>query len=348
MIHWLQGKDGWTLIQAYHVCFGIYALMGACAVLATLSLSSKCELRKIAVVKEREAGEAAEGLLENHELSPDVDRHHAAEEMPEVKREPSKIAQISKETRSVMYALWFLLMVDSLADGMVSMSLTTYYMDEKFHLSKSTLGDVISASYFLAACSTVFAGPLARHIGLVNTMVFTHIPSSLAVLVFPLPQNQFLTFALLLLRMGLNNMDQAPRAALIAAVVKPEERTAVMGITSTLRTLANVTGPSFTGVLGDHNLFWVAFVVGGALRLAYDVGLFVLFINVQLYKHEPVAERPSTIHGGESSADAFELGSDDDVEASLPLSSGSRDELDSELALGIDASPKPMAESTAR
>lgn len=271
MIQWLQAKDGWTLLNAYHVCFGAYALMGFMALLSTLSLSSKCELKEPAVPKEGETGEAAEGLLNNHEHSPVDDTHPiTAEHEPKPKPKTSKISQISKETRSVMYALWFLLMVDSLADGMVSMSLTTYYIDEKYHLPKSQLGDVLSASYFLAACSTIFAGPLARHIGLVNTMVFTHVPSSLAVLLFPLPQNKILTFALLLLRTGLNNMDQAPRAALIAAVVKPSERTAVMGITSTLRTLANVTGPSFTGVLAEHGRFWIAFVVGGSLRLAYD------------------------------------------------------------------------------
>ena len=195
-----------------------------------------------------------------------------------------------------MFALWFLLMVDSLADGMVSMSLTTYYMDLKFHLPKSTLGYFVSTGYLLAALSTIFAGPLARHIGLVNTMVFTHIPSSAAVLLFPFPQSAGLTFALLLLRVGLNNLDQAPRAALIAAVVKPEERTAVMGVTSVLRTLASTVGPSVTGVLSGSDRFWIAFVVAGALRLAYDVGLFAMFINIELYKHEPTPEgRPETL-----------------------------------------------------
>ncbi|KAK3936778.1 multidrug resistance [Diplogelasinospora grovesii] len=205
-----------------------------------------------------------------------------------------------------MYALWFLLMVDSLADGMVGMSLTTYYMDRKFvgAVPKSALGDVLSASYLLAAVSNIFAGPLARRIGLVNTMVFTHIPSSAAVLFFPLPQSVWITFALLLLRVGLNNMDQAPRAALIAAVVKPEERTAVMGITGMLRTLASTTGPSITGLLAGNDRFWVAYVVAGALRLAYDLGLFAMFINIKLHKHEseqePAAEEGRVSGAGET------------------------------------------------
>jgi hypothetical protein len=83
--------------------------------------------------------------------------------------------EISPETRSIMYKLWFLLIIDSLADGMVPYSLTNYYLDQKFHLPKSTLGDITSLSYLLASCSTIFAGPLARRLGLIPTMVFTHI-----------------------------------------------------------------------------------------------------------------------------------------------------------------------------
>ncbi|KAJ4183404.1 hypothetical protein NW767_013569 [Fusarium falciforme] len=185
-----------------------------------------------------------------------------------------------------MYKLWFLLTVDSLADGMVSQALTTYFLDRKFHLSKTRLGDIMSAAMILATVSTIFAGPLARHLGLLNTMVFTHLPSSVAVLLFPAPSGLVVTIILLFIRMGLNNMDQAPRAAFIAAVVKPEERTAVMGITSTLRTLAMATGPSFTGALAGREKFWIAFVVGGVLRIMYDLGLWSMFVNMRLHAHE--------------------------------------------------------------
>lgn len=320
IVETLQARDGWTLLDAYHAVFWVYAFMGMLSMLSSLCLSEKCELKPAAP---EEFTEAAEGLLEEHDLGETAEDHQVAVEPPQSEKKPkaSRIAQISRETRSIMYALWFLLMVDSLADGMVSVTLTTYYMDEKFHLPKSAIGDALSASYFLAACSTVFAGPLSRHIGLVNTMVFTHIPSSAAVLFFPLPQSVVVTFALLLLRIGLNNMDQAPRSALIAAIVKPEERTAVMGITSTLRTLANVTGPSFTGLLAGSDKFWIAFVLGGALRLAYDVGLFVMFINIKLYKHEPPT--PTTID--RHSDDAFELGSD--IASRTSLSSDEEEQL---------------------
>lgn len=207
----------------------------------------------------------------------------------------SWMGPISSPTLGVMSKLWILLAVDSLSDGMVPYSLTNYYMDDKFHPKKSTLGDVTSVSYVLAAVGGVFAGPLSRKIGLVNTMVFTHIPSSAAVLVFPFPNVFWMTALLLFVRAGLNNMDQAPRSALIAGVVKPEERTAVMGITSMVRTLAATAGPMITGFLAGSNRFWVAFVAGGAFRLTYDIGLWVAFVNIKLHQHEsPPAEMEQT------------------------------------------------------
>lgn len=193
----------------------------------------------------------------------------------------SMFTQISHPTRHVMYKLWFLLIIDSLADGMVPYALTNYYMDIKFHPSKATLGDVSSLSYFLGGIGAVFAGPLARKIGLINTMVFTHVPSSAAVLFFPLAPYFWITALFLLIRTGLNNMDQAPRSAFIAAVVKPEERTAVMGITAMLRASAAMCGPTVTGLLAEGDHFGLAFIAAGVCRLVYDFGLYALFVGYE-------------------------------------------------------------------
>jgi len=190
---------------------------------------------------------------------------------------------------------------------MVGYSLTNYFLDQKFHMSKSTLGDIISASYLLSSLSTIFAGPLARRLGLINTMVFTHLPSSAAVLLFPFPNNLVLTVILFFIRTGLNNMDQAPRASFIAAVVKPEERTAVMGITSMLRTLSSTAGPSVTGALAGSNHFWVAYLAAGSLRIAYDLGLWAMFINMKLYKHEEKGGEENKIGDTRRSIDEEEL-----------------------------------------
>ncbi|KAL9109477.1 MAG: hypothetical protein Q9227_005812 [Pyrenula ochraceoflavens] len=264
--------------------------MGVVNAVLVLALSEACEMRP---------SESYFQLPQHEEENPETIAHsHVAldDRLPEAKSRTwsakfgtwftTNFTQISAPTRSIMYKLWFLLSVDSLADGMVPYSLTNYFMDMKFHPSTSTLGDVTSISYFLGAIGALFAGPLARKIGLINTMVFTHVPSSAAVLFFPFPPRFWMMAALLLLRTALNNMDQAPRSAFIAAVVKPEERTAVMGITGMLRTLAAMAGPTVTGVLAANQQFWIAFVAAGVCRLAYDFGLWMLFVNVKLHQHE--------------------------------------------------------------
>lgn len=290
IIEHLRKKDGWTLGNAYHALFWIYAVMGLVNAGLVLLLTKECEAdvrdeKSYAQVAQEESEESVE-LTDSH-------RQDVLPENPTVSSQ-SRIrawithwmGPISGPTLAIVYKLWILLAIDSLADGMVPYSLTNYYIDGKFHPSKSTLGDITSVSYFLTAIGGIFAGPTAKKIGLVNTMVFTHLPSSAAVLIFPLPNIFWMAAFLLFVRAGLNNMDQAPRSALIAAVVKPQERTAVMGITSMLRTLAATAGPMVTGFLAAGDRFWIAFVAGGAFRITYDVGLFVAFKNVKLHEHE--------------------------------------------------------------
>lgn len=318
IVHALQQKEGWTNVDAYHTIFWVYSGMGLLNMIFTLLLSEMCEAKDAL-----HSTTGDEDVLLN-EMDDDEDISRTNTTLPKVlgnQQKKSMFTQISPETRSIMYKLWFLLIVDSLADGMTGYSFTVYYMDQKFDLSKSTLGDITSISYVLASCSTVFAGSLSRRLGLVNTMVFTHLPSSVAVLLFPAPRGVVLTVALFFLRAGLNNMDQAPRSAFIAAVVKPEERTAVMGITSMLRTLAATAGPTVTGILADHDRFWIAFVAAGALRIAYDLGLWAMFVNMKLYHHEngPASGTDGRGHfrsanqRDEEDGEGFEMGDNNDL-----------------------------------
>jgi hypothetical protein len=108
-------------------------------------------------------------------------------------------------------------------------------------------------------------------------MVITHLPSSIFLALLPVPSGLPLTICLLVGRSVLNSMDQAPRSAFLSLIVLPEERTAVMGVVNILKTLAQSSGPSVTGLLAGHGHFWVAFVVAGSLKAAYDVMLLVFF-----------------------------------------------------------------------
>ena len=311
----LQQLDGWTAVDAYHSIFLVYTAAGMLNIAFILLMSDKCEAEKVAE-KATEAIEE-EGILldevdsdkEERESLETGDPGPSTRTPPSLPQKKGYFASISRATLSIMYRLWALLLSDSLADGMVGYSLTVYFMDRKFSPHKAFLGDIASISYFLASISTVFAGPLARRLGLINTMVFTHIPSSTSVLLFPFPNNIWLAVALFFVRTGLNNMDQAPRSAFIAAVVKPEERTAVMGITGMVRTLASAAGPSVTGLLAGNDHFWIAFVVAGALRLAYDLGLWTMFVNMKLYQHEEREETET-----EKRSEKFQVDDDDDDE----------------------------------
>ncbi|OTB09479.1 hypothetical protein M426DRAFT_316029 [Hypoxylon sp. CI-4A] len=299
VLRFLQNKDGWSEIDSYHALFWIYAVMGVVNLGLVLLLSNSCELQPskenyTPLAQDDSANTSAGNPTEPPEVVPESERSRNWF-VRSFRWISGRLAQISPSTRSVMYKLWFLLAVDSLADGMVPYSLTNYYMDQKFHPAKSTLGDITSFSYLLGAISASFAGPMARKIGLINTMVFTHTPSSAAVLLFPSPPYLWLTAGLLLVRAGLNNMDQAPRAAFIAAVVKPEERTAVMGITATIRTMASMAGPTVTGLLAASQKFWIAYVAAGCCRLSYDFGLYAMFVNMKLYEHE---DKPVDVPNG--------------------------------------------------
>lgn len=312
----LQHRDGWTIKDAYHAIFWIYSIMGFVNIVLVLLLTKECEVDPVEGKYDKVATEESDDSFELAEPPEGGSNGNTQSTSPVVENRKSGVrgwitkwmGEISTPTLSIVWKLWVLLAIDSLADGMVPYSLTNYYMDIKFHPTKATLGDVTSISYFLTAVGGVFAGPLARNIGLVNTMVFTHIPSSAAVLLFPLPTMLWMTVILLFIRAGLNNMDQAPRSALIAAIVKPQERTAVMGITSMLRTLAATSGPMVTGFLAGSNRFWVAFVSGGAFRLTYDIGLWVLFTNVKLHQHET----PTIARDDIADAQQFRLSDDEE------------------------------------
>jgi hypothetical protein len=295
IIELLTDSKGWTLTNAYHSIFIGYAVMGLMNSALVYFMTDACE-----------ADNTSDKYAQVSQNDNDNDEVELDEQDPSLRPTPktseplqadnktwlswmgSWLSNISTPTRRIMYKLWILLMADSVADGMVPFALCNLWLEREFQPSKATLGDVTAISYLLGAISSIFAGPLARRIGLINTMVFTHVPSSAAVFLFGLPSHFWMSIVLLFVRAGLNNMDQAPRAAFIAAVVKPEERTAVMGITSTLRTLAAMIGPSITGLLAAGDRFWIAFLVAGTLRLAYDFGLYALFVNMKLHQHEIV------------------------------------------------------------
>lgn len=269
----LQGA-GWSEVASFRVVFYIYAVVGLLKAALTMLLTNKCEVpsQKDTQPSEAAGGEEAEAFLQTPNMQ--------SPQAPAKKR--SAIAQISPASRKTLLKLCCLFFFDSLASGMVPNSLIAFFISRKFSLPEGKLGSIIGAAQFLSSIGNVFASSVAKRIGLVKTMVFTHLPSAILLSLVPMPESLALTIAFLVLRATLSSMDQAPRSAFLSAIVLPAERTAVMGIVNTVKTMSQSSGPLLTGSLANSGRFWIAFVIAGALKSAYDVGLLTLFLHAEL------------------------------------------------------------------
>ena len=305
MVEYYQSLDGWTDVDAYRTIFWMYAGLGVAKACLTFLLSRECEAGRkkepvLAIESEGEDGGETEPLLGAREM-------HATNTDNGKQSKKSRLnpfAQISTKSRWILLRLCALFCIDSLASGMVPFSLVNFYMDRKFHLPKSKLGSIMSVTWFVSSLGNIFASSIAKRIGLIKTMVFTHLPSAIFLALLPIPTSLVLTICLLVGRACLNSMDQAPRSAFLSAVVLAEERTAVMGIVNVVKTLSQSGCPVITGILAGRDRFWIAFVVAGSMKAAYDIGLLTFFVNTKLHGHEQEESNLRTTEpvetGGES------------------------------------------------
>jgi MFS family permease len=263
---------GWSEAASFRFIFWIYAAAGLCKAALTSLLSSKCEVQPapIADTREQNQSEETEAFLPAT----------GATTAPAKKQ--SAVSKISPKSRKTLLKLCSLFFFDSLASGMCPNSLIAFFLSRKFGLPEGQLGSIIASAQFVSSIGNVFASAIAKRIGFVKTMVFTHLPSAIFLSLMPLPTSLWLTIMLLVLRASLSSMDQAPRSAFLSAVVLPDERTAVMGIVNTVKTMSQSSGPLLTGSLAESGRFWIAFVFAGALKAAYDLGLLTFFLNTKL------------------------------------------------------------------
>ncbi|KAL9094093.1 MAG: hypothetical protein Q9165_003508 [Trypethelium subeluteriae] len=285
---------GWTTVSAYRAVFWGYTLIGLLKAALTLLLSPQCE-SKSEPPAVNSASEEREGFLASQQASPNESKP------PSQKK--SSLAQISRESWVIIIRLCCLFALDSLASGMVQFSLIAFFMERKFHIAQGKLGTVLAIGWVFSSISNVVSASIARRIGLLKTMVFTHLPSSIFLAMIPIPTSLILAVMFIFLRASLSSMDQAPRSAFLSAVVLPNERTAVMGVVNTVKTMSQSGGPIITGVLAGKDHFWVAFVAAGAMKAVYDVVLLTAFVNT---KTREEAESEEVVRA----VDSFELESD--------------------------------------
>lgn len=183
--------------------------------------------------------------------------------------------------------------LDAFGGGFVVQSLLALWLYQRFGLSLETAAAIFFWSGILTAASYLLAVPLARRIGLVRTMVYTHLPSSLCLLAIPFCPELSWAVALLLVRSALSQMDVPTRSSYVMAIVSPAERPAAASLTAVPRSMAAALSPTLAGYLLGLSSFGWPLIAGGALKIVYDLLLLWLFRGVRPPEEEaPPADRP--------------------------------------------------------
>jgi len=189
---------------------------------------------------------------------------------------------LSPQSKQIVGKLSSLFALDSFAGGFVIQSIVSLWFFTKFGVDLTTLSYIFSVAGVLTAFSYLAAAKIADRIGLINTMVFTHIPSNILIILVAFAPTFPLAVALYLARMTLSQMDVPTRQSYLVAVVKENERTAAAGITNISRNITQSISPSIAGyILQSLSILSAPFVLGGALKIVYDVALYFNFKSIK-------------------------------------------------------------------
>jgi MFS family permease len=241
---------GLTPLGSYQVVVTGYALIGGVLGLSFTQLSSRIELSQPAFPGS----------------------------VPEKPKGPFGLHRSKK----IVLKLSALFSLDAFAGGFVLQSIVAYWFHVRFQVSPAVLGGIFFGANLLAGLSALSAAWVASKIGLIRTMVFTHIPSNILLILVPLMPNLPLAIAMLLLRFSISQMDVPTRQSYTMAVVSPEERSAAAGITGIARTTGASLSPVFTGpLLANALLLNAPFFISGILKILYDLLLYRSFRNLR-------------------------------------------------------------------
>ena len=237
---------GLPALEAYRVVLAGYALGGLILAVLFLSLTRDIE------VLPSEVGETGPRLFGLH------------------------------KSRGVVAKLSGLFAIDAFAGGLIVQSMIAYWFHIKFGVSSGIIGSIFFGANVLAGISALLAVRLAKKIGLINTMVFTHIPSNILLILVPLMPTLPLAITVLLLRFSISQMDVPTRQSYTMAVVTPDERSAASGVTGIARSVGAALSPSLTGLLlGVPALISAPFFLSGGLKIVYDLLLYRSFRSMK-------------------------------------------------------------------
>jgi MFS family permease len=186
------------------------------------------------------------------------------------------------KSKKIIFKLSSLFALDAFAGGFVVQSMIAYWFYLRYGAAPATIGTLFFFANILAGVSALLAVPLSKKIGLINTMVYTHIPSNILLILVPFMPSLPWAIALLLARFSISQMDVPTRQAFTLSVVEPDERAAAQGVTAIARSIGAAISPSIAGVLiGIPSFIMAPFVIAGTLKIVYDFLLFREFKTVK-------------------------------------------------------------------
>ncbi len=185
------------------------------------------------------------------------------------------------ESKSIVYKLTALFSLDSFAGGFVVQSMLALWLFQRFDLSVATTGTIFFWTGLLSAFSQLAAPRLAKKVGLIRTMAYTHIPANIFLMLTPFMPTLPLAIAMLMLRSTMSAMDVPARTSYVMAVVTPDERPAAASVTNVPRSLASAAGPSMAGWMLSVSGFGWPLLIAGTLKVTYDLLLLKMFRNVR-------------------------------------------------------------------
>ena len=185
-------------------------------------------------------------------------------------------------SQRIVFKLSALFALDAFAGGFILQSIVAYWFHLRFGIQPALLGSIFFGANILAGLSALTAARVASRIGLIKTMVFTHMPSNILLILVPLMPNAPLAILVLLLRFSISQMDVPTRQSYTMAVVSPDELSAAAGITGVARTTGAALSPIFTGMLLGNAALWnVPFFLAGGLKILYDMLLYQNFRSLR-------------------------------------------------------------------
>lgn len=239
-------KSGISQIQSYKTVLAFYAFTGIILTLLFLLLSSAVE---------------TEAIDEEHNIK----RHFGLH-----------------KSKEIVFKLSALFGLDAFAGGFVIQSLIVYWFHLRFGMDTGVLGTIFFGANILAGISALLAARISAKIGLINTMVFTHIPSNILLCLVPLMPFSWLSIGVLLLRFSISQMDVPTRQSYTMSVVSPDERSAASGMTTIARSVGASISPSLSSFfMASSGLLVFPFFIAGSLKIIYDIALYKSFKKIK-------------------------------------------------------------------